>query len=89
MARAPSEGGGRGRYLHSGSISSASGVVKAAINGFCTWEEAGLELAGRLEAAATDAEVTKLSAALTLLKSTSDKAGTAARALLHRGGVDA
>ena len=83
VARAPKGGGAVD--ISSGSISSASGVVKAAINGFCTWEEAGLELAGRLEAAATDAEVTKLSAALTLLKSTSDKAGTAAQAAVQSG----
>ena len=78
VARAPKGGGSVD--LSSSSISSATGVVKAAINGFCTWEEAGLELAGRLEAATADADVTKLSAALTLLKSTSDKAGTTAQA---------
>ena len=72
VAKAPK--GGSSVDLSSSSLSSASSVVKAAINGFCTWEEAGLELAGRLEAATSDAEVTKLSAALTLLESTADKA---------------
>ena len=42
VARAPKGGGSVD--LSSSSISTATGVVKAAINGFCTWEEAGLEL---------------------------------------------
>ena len=83
VARAPKGGGSVD--LSSSSISSATGVVKAAINGFCTWEEAGLELAGRLEAATNDADVTKLSAALTLLKATGDKAGTTAQAAVQSG----
>ena len=62
VARAPKGGGSVD--LSSTSISSATEVVKAAINGFCTWEEAGLELAGRLEAATDATDVTKLSAAL-------------------------
>ena len=52
--------------LSAASLKGATEVVKAAINGFCTWEEAGLELAGRLEAATDATAVTKLSAALTL-----------------------
>ena len=48
VAKAP-KGGGK-VDLSSGSIASSTGVVRAAINGFCTWEEAGLELATRLEA---------------------------------------
>ena len=83
VARAPKGGGSVD--LGSSSISAATGVVKAAINGFCTWEEAGLELAGRLEAASSDAEVTKLSAALTLLKATADKAGNVAQAAVQSG----
>ena len=83
VARAPKGGGSVD--LGSSSISAASGVVKAAINGFCTWEEAGLELAGRLEAASDASAVTKLSAALTLLKSTQDKAGTVAQAAVQSG----
>ena len=83
VARAPKGGGSVD--LSSTSISSATEVVKAAINGFCTWEEAGLELAGRLEAATDATAVTKLSAALTLLKSTSDKAGTMAQAAVQSG----
>ena len=85
VARAPKGGGSVD--ISTTSISSATEVVKAAINGFCTWEEAGLELAGRLEAASDASAVTKLSAALTLLKSTQDKAGTVAHAIhLHQSG---
>ena len=83
VARAPKGGGSVD--LSVTSMSSSTEVVKAAINGFCTWEEAGLELAGRLEAATDSADVTKLSAALTLLKTTSDKAGTMAQAAVQSG----
>ena len=48
VARAPKGGGPVD--LSTGSLTSASDVVRAAINGFCTWEEAGLELAKRLGA---------------------------------------
>ena len=83
VARAPKGGGSVD--LSTSSITSATEVVRAAINGFCTWEEAGLELATRLEAASDATDVTKLSAALTLLKSTSDKAGTVAQAAVQSG----
>ena len=83
VARAPKGGGSVD--LSASVMSSSTDVVRAAINGFCTWEEAGLELAGRLEAATDSADVTKLSAALTLLKTTSDKAGTMAQAAVQSG----
>ena len=83
VARAPKGGGSVD--LSASVMASATDVVRAAINGFCTWEEAGLELAGRLEAATDSDDVTKLSAALTLLKTTSDKAGTMAQAAVQSG----
>ena len=84
-AVAKSPKGGGSIDITTAAISTATGVVKSAINGFCTWEEAGLELAGRLESATDEADITKLSAALTLLKSTSDKAGTTAQAAVQSG----
>ena len=66
-------------------LSKGTDVVRSAINGLCSWEEAGLELAGRLEDATEATEITKLSAALTLLKNTGDKAGTVAQAAVQSG----
>ena len=83
VAKAP-KGGGK-VDISATALTQATQVVKAAINGFCTWEEAGMELATRLESASSDADITKLSAALTLLKSTSEKAGTTAQAAVQSG----
>ena len=77
VARAPKAGGTVD--LTASAMAKSTDVVRAAINGFCTYEDAGLELAARLEAASDEAAVAKISAALTLLKSTSDKAGHAAQ----------
>ena len=83
VARAPKAGGSVD--LTESAMAKSTDVVRAAINGFCTYEDAGLELAARLEAASDDAAVSKISAALTLLKSTSDKAGNAAQAAVQSG----
>ena len=66
-------------------FSKATEVVRAAINGMCTWEDAGLELASRLEATTDEGEVAKLSAALSLLKNTGDKVGSIAQAAVQSG----
>ena len=81
VAKAPKGGGSSDLTI----LSKGTDVVRAAINGLCSWEEAGLELASRLESAVTDADIQRLSAALTLLKNTGDKAGTVAQAAVQSG----
>jgi hypothetical protein len=82
VARAPVGGGAAD--ISVASIPKATDVVKAAINGMCTWEDAGLELATRMDGADED-DMKKISAALSLLKATSDKAGSVAQAAVQAG----
>ena len=81
VAKAPKGGG----TADLSALAKGTDVVRSAINGLCSWEEAGLELAGRLEDATDSADIAKLSAALTLLKNTGDKAGTVAQAAVQSG----
>ena len=76
VAKAPAGGG----TTDLTTLSLGTEVVKAAIHGLCSWEDAGLELASRLEAASDATAVAKLNAALSLLKNTGDKVGTVAQA---------
>ena len=52
VAKAPKGGGSSD--ISTAAIAKPAGVVKAALNGACSWEDAGLELAGRMEDATTE-----------------------------------
>jgi hypothetical protein len=62
VAKAPKGGGPMD--LTVGAIAKVTDVVRMAVDGFCSWEDAGLELATRLEAAKDEGEIAKVSAAL-------------------------
>jgi hypothetical protein len=83
VSKAPKAGGPVD--LSSGAMAEATGVVKAAIDGMCTWEDSALELATRLAAASDEMDVHKINAAITLLKTVSDKAGTVAQGAVQSG----
>ena len=57
--------------------SQSTSVVRAAIHGHCTWEDASLELAQRLETATEESAIAKINAALSLLKASSSKHASA------------
>jgi hypothetical protein len=83
VARAP-RGGGK-VDLSRAAMAASTTVVKAAMSGACGWDDAGLELAARLEAASDEKEIAKVSAAIQLLKSAGEKASTVAQDMIQTG----
>ena len=83
VAKAPKGGGSSD--ISTAAIAKPAGVVKAALNGACSWEDAGLELAGRMEDATTDSAIAAVNQALGLLKAMSDKTGGMAQSAVESG----
>ena len=65
--------------------SQSTAVVRAAIHGHCTWEDASLELAQRLETASDESAIAKINAALSLLNASSSKHSSATHESIQSG----
>ena len=83
LSRAPRGGGVVD--LSSAAIPDPSGVVKAGISGLCSWDDVGLELAGRVGATSGADALAKLNACLSLMKNMAEKAGPSTQAAMQSG----